>query len=269
MLLPRFMRAECPSHVLPYQRGGIVRPGAQRSQHFRLAGSVAQTYRQVAQPALVADAPDRRAAQTLVELRLGPGEQLDQARRVEAVAHLEVRLCGNAREAVPRADQLAIVAAIDAVANQGPQLDGDGAFVLDGEVRDAASRIELVGGADRPRRTDVDAALAAPAMLGLWRIQRQRQVAVDLAEEKPRARLAAQQQGVLAAPADPGARGKLDFHHRCRIAEHAVPERAGRLRNALAQPLQPAAQHLVVIAATRVLRDVRAIVLPGQLVRWV
>src|SRR5436190_8522379 len=182
----------------------MVRPGAQRRQHRRRARRVAQADREVAQPALVADAPDRRAAQALVELGLRPAEELDQRRAVEAVAHLEVRLVARLREAVPGADELAIVAAVNPVANQRPQLYRDRAFVLDREIRDAAARVELVGPDDRLRWTDVDAAAAAAAMLLDRRIRRQRQVGVHLAQKEPGAR-AIEKQRVLATPADPGA----------------------------------------------------------------
>src|SRR2546428_3965594 len=129
----------------------MVRPGAQRGQHRGRARRVAQADREVAQPALVADAPDRRAAQALVELGLRPAEELDQRRPVEAVAHLEVRLVASLREAVPGADQLAIVAAVNPVADQRAQLFWYRALVLDREIRDAAARVELVGPDDRLR----------------------------------------------------------------------------------------------------------------------
>src|SRR3954471_17710680 len=142
----------------------MVRPGAERRDDRRRAWRIAEAHREVAQPALVADAPDRRATQALVEISLGPGEKVDQRRLVEAIADLEIRLGRGLRESVPRADELAIVAAVDAVADQRAQLFRNRAFVLDREVGDAAARVELVGTDDRLRRTDVDAALAGPAM---------------------------------------------------------------------------------------------------------
>src|SRR6266849_5189190 len=101
----------------------MIRPGTQGRQHRRRARRIAQADREVAQPALVADAPDRRAAQALVEFGLGPAEELDQRRPIEAVTHLEIRLVARLGEAVPWADELAIVAAVNPISDQGSQLD--------------------------------------------------------------------------------------------------------------------------------------------------
>ena len=75
------------------------------------------------------------------------------------------------------------------------------------------------------------------------------------AQEEHRTGVARQRQRVLAAPAQAGARGQLDFEHRRRVGEDAVTERADFGRQAFGQALQPRAQHLVVIAATRIHRD--------------
>src|SRR5437763_1700882 len=109
----------------------MVRPGSQRSDDLRRAGRVAQPDGEVAQPALVADAPDRRARKPFVKLRLCPGEKLDHRGAIEAVARLEIRFSARLRKPVPWADELAVVAAVDAIADQRPQLLRDGALVLD------------------------------------------------------------------------------------------------------------------------------------------
>src|SRR5688572_16430550 len=133
--MPRLsMHGECPADVLPDQRGGIVRPGAQRRQNLRRARRIAQADGEVAQPAPVGDAADGGAAHALVELRLAPAEQLDQGSRIEAVARAEIVLAAGPGEAVPRADDLAVVASVHAVADERPQLLRDGALVLYGEV---------------------------------------------------------------------------------------------------------------------------------------
>src|SRR5258708_33515328 len=123
----------------------MIRPGAERRDYRRRTWRIAEAHREVPQPALVADSPDGRAAQALVEVGVRPAEQLDERGAVEAIAHLEIRFGGRLSEAIPRADELAIVAAVDAVADQRTQLLGDRALQLDREVRDAAARVELVG----------------------------------------------------------------------------------------------------------------------------
>src|SRR5262245_2475399 len=251
------MSGKGPSDVLAYELGRMVRACTEGFDYRRRSGRVAQPHGEVAQPALIADAADRRALQPLVELAFRPAEELDQARAVQSVAGLEIALGARPGEAVPGADELAVVAAVDAVADERPQLLWNRALVVDGEVRDTAASVELVGSADRLRGAHVDAALARPTSILLSRIDGKRQVAVNLAEEEPRARLAVEKQGVLAAPADSGSCGKLDLEHGRRVGEHAVAERADFGLDALAELLQARTQHLVIVAAAGVARDVR------------
>ena len=48
-----------------------------------------------------------------------PGEKLDESGGFESVAGMEIQFRGELGEAVPGADQLAVVAAVDAVTDQG------------------------------------------------------------------------------------------------------------------------------------------------------
>src|SRR5438874_13643432 len=106
----------------------MIRPGSERAHDLGRAGRIAEAHGEVAQPALVADAPDRRAGEPLVELRLRPAEELHHRRAIKAVARLEIRLVGRLGKSVPWADELAVIAAVDPVADQRPQLHGDGAL---------------------------------------------------------------------------------------------------------------------------------------------
>src|SRR5438105_109846 len=250
------MTGKSPLNVFSDEGRGMVRACTQRSDYFGRGGRVSQAHREVAQPPLVADAPDRRAAKALVELALSPGEELDQRRVVEPVPRLEILFAARLREAVPGAHQLAVVAAVHAVADERPQLFRDGALVLDGEVGDAATRIELVRPADRLRRTHVDAALAGSASIDFLFVDREGKIAKDLAQEKPRACLSVKQQRVLAAPADAGFLRELHLEHRRRVGEHAMAESANLGFDALAKLLQPAAQDLVIVPAAGIARDV-------------
>ena len=111
--------------------------------------------------------PMRRIAEPSVRDRNSASShanRFDERCRVEPVARLEIRLDGFLRELVPRAHELAIVAAVDAVADQRAQFDGNAAAQFDGQIGDAAPRIELVRRDDRLRRTDVDAARAGAAV---------------------------------------------------------------------------------------------------------
>src|SRR6185295_14183287 len=67
------------------------------------------------------------------------------------------------RKLVPRTHRKAVVAAVDAVADQRAQFARDRTFVLDGEIGDAAPRIEPVRRRKRRGRADVEAGAAAAA----------------------------------------------------------------------------------------------------------
>src|SRR5687767_15561317 len=107
---------------------------------------------------------------------------------VQAIPHRKIRFPRDLRKPVPRADDLAIVAAVHPVTDQRPQLLRDGGLVLDGQVGDAAPRVELVGPADGLGGAYLDAPLAGSTMIFFRDVTRQRQVAVHLAKEEPRAR---------------------------------------------------------------------------------
>jgi hypothetical protein len=163
---------ERPCHVLAYHGVAVLAARFERGEYFRCGRRVAQRHREVAQPALVAAAPDRRPFGALQELRLAPCEQLCQRGPVEVVAGAEIGFVGFLRELVPGAYQLAVVAAEDAVADQGPQFLVDRALVLNGEIADAAARVEPVGGGDGTRRANVDTAAAGAAVRARRRVDR-------------------------------------------------------------------------------------------------
>ena len=133
------------------------------------------------------------------------------------------------RVLVPRADELAVVAAVDAVADQRRAARPGSARRARSSGRrcSAARRAGTArrwpaSGRRRCRRCSCRSAPSTGAR------ERQREVDEDLAEEEHRAGLALQRQRVLAAPAEAAARGQLDLQHRRRIGEHAVAERADR-----------------------------------------
>src|SRR5262245_36026988 len=96
-------------------------------------------------------------------------------------------------------------------------------------------------------------------MIGRRSVDRQRRVGEDLAEKKPRAGLGVEQVRVLADPAEAGVARECFLQNRAAVDEYAM-----RLRNAVSANLfgelrEPAAQNLVVVAAERIARHVRAL----------
>src|ERR1700683_3914651 len=87
----------------------------------------------------------------------------------------------GARKLVPGAHELAVVAAVNPIAERRAQLCGNAARMLDGEIGDAAPCMEPLGRDDGLGRTGGNASTAGAAMRARRRIRRQGQIGQDLA----------------------------------------------------------------------------------------
>ena len=85
----------------------------------------------IAHEARPADALDRAADKQGPKGRLVEAGEFGEGRRVQVGARRKLRFPAKARELVPRADGKAVVAAVDAIANRGPKLQWNLAFMLD------------------------------------------------------------------------------------------------------------------------------------------
>src|SRR5580692_10502763 len=139
--------------------------------------------------------------------------------------HGEVFLGGGAGELVPRADQLAVVAAVDAIADGVAQLDRDRTRELDGEIGDAAPRIEPIGGDDGAGGAGRQTGAAGPAMRGARGIERQLQAQVNLPDEEKRPGARVDEIGVFADPPEPGIARERLLENRRAVDEYAIAER--------------------------------------------
>ncbi len=137
----------------------------QGGYHLRAGRAVAKGYRQIAAPALIADAADWAPLGMFEELGLAPAPQRQQGWPMQAGAGAEIGLRAGICVAVPRADELAVVAAVDAVAHQGSELFRNRAVVLDGEIGDAAATIHHIGSHNGASGADVDAGDTLAALL--------------------------------------------------------------------------------------------------------
>ena len=113
-----------------------------------LIADVSQSDTDVAEQAGAFGAKDGCAGETAIELCIIEGKELEQIWGGEIGSGVGFHHLAFASEAVPGANGEAIVAAENAVANQGAKFERDGAFEFDGEVGDAEARIELEGGFD-------------------------------------------------------------------------------------------------------------------------
>ena len=113
----------------------------------------------------------------------GDGEPVDERDGRDRVVTDGQALAPLLDAAVPRADVLADVAAVEPVADLRLQLVVDLAAVFDGQVADAAPRVELVGRREGPGRAGTEAGPALAAMIRLGSIEGKLDRKQKLAEE--------------------------------------------------------------------------------------
>src|SRR5450631_422783 len=201
---------------------------------------------------MVTNPVDGAAARVLHELRLAPRKHRDEPHLIQAMAHGEVTFASGAREFVPRANELTVIAAVDPIANGASKLDRDRSLELDGEIGNAAPGVESVGRDNGAGRTGGQTGRAAAAMRGSRLVERQIDVHIDLAEEEIRAGVAVDQIRVFPDPTQPGVARQRFFENGGAVGEYAVAERSNVACNAIAELLQTLAHELVIIAAQRV-----------------
>ena len=129
----------------------------------------------------------------------------------------------------------------------------DRPLVLDGEVGDAAPRIELEG----RRKSGVGQMSRQARQEPQWSVSGASGVrssgGEDRAEEQPGAEIARHQIGVLALPAQPGGLRQRLLHHRRRVDEHL--DIGAMLLRSAAPDVSAALDQVVIIVALRVKGD--------------
>src|SRR5215211_7354147 len=122
--------------------------------------------------------------------------------------------------------------------------------MLDGQVGDAAVRIEDPRSHQRLRGTRLETEGAGPALVERRPIGRQFQAADHLAKEDPRSERRIDDAGVFPDPTDTSVPRVDALEDRTRVD---VGARVERLRRALTHPreegLEPRADHLVIVVA--------------------
>src|ERR1019366_2825580 len=163
----------------------------------------------------------RRTAEDFAKLFQAQGRQPLQIGIHQPRPRLKLRRLRHRGFTVPRANILANVAAEHLPAHAGTQLFGNRAAFLDGEIRDAPGRVELIRSRESVGRTGVEAARARAAAVGRRQIGRQLQRRQHDAEEEPRPQPLIQDAGVLANPADPSVLSKDPLDDRTGV--HVTP----------------------------------------------
>ena len=197
----------------------------------------------------MSDAADRRAAQPRFEFFCRPKKKLSERCAIESVTDgLEVRVRRGFGELVPGAHELTVVTAVDAIADEWSELLGNGPLQLDRQIRDATPCIELPRRRDRARRTGGHAGVARTAVRARRWIDGQREIGVNLTQEKPRTGVARDEIGVFADPAESGIACDRLLEDRSGVDVHAITERTDAILDAIGEILQGVTQDLVVVA---------------------
>ncbi|MET4576509.1 tRNA threonylcarbamoyl adenosine modification protein YjeE [Ottowia thiooxydans] len=254
---------KCPFHVLSHEGFGVRGARRQRRSQLitqrigwgQLAQCIAHRDSYIAQPSHVPNAPDRPAFSAPQEFGFAPGKQLHQTRARQAISGVKVRQFATAGKFIPRANALTVITAVDAVSDQRPEFFVYRAGVLNGQVRDAPSRVQALRPYDGLSGANVHAGLATAAVRRDWLSRRESEIDVDLAQKEHGPRFAREDQRVFSAPALAAARRKLGFQDGGGICEYAVPERSNGLGNTLLQFLQPRSQNLMVVPAPGIYRN--------------
>src|ERR1039457_1312239 len=91
--------------------------------HYDTLSRITQCHGNIAEPLFVANAIDGTARKLGFELSFIPREQLRERHIIQPVPHCKIRLDCGLRKTIPWARQLAVVATVDAIADQRTQLD--------------------------------------------------------------------------------------------------------------------------------------------------
>jgi len=155
-----------PDRRTAHHGGGIVQQGLDRRDQQGVPG-IARRIEGVADEAVATDALDRALGEQGAEGGIVQRQQVRQRRRLQRIARLKPGLRRGLGELVPRTGGQTVVAAVDAVARGDAELARPGARILDRQIGDAASGVDLERRRKSLGRTGVQTGGAAAAVLGL------------------------------------------------------------------------------------------------------
>ena len=112
----------------------------------------------------MANAVNGSSCQSILELCFRPVEQFNERRAIQFMSDVEIRLSGWLAELVERANQLAVIAAINTITHGFAELNGNRAFQFYRQVGNAASGIYLKRRNDRFGRAGLYAGCTSTAM---------------------------------------------------------------------------------------------------------
>jgi hypothetical protein len=123
--------------------------------------------------------------------------------------------------------------------------------MLDGEIGDAASRVEHVGCHEGLGGAGVETGATAAAPVGEGLVDLERGRGQERADEEPGAELGVEQHGVLADPAQAGPGGKVSLEHRSGV-HVSLARRAARFGQVSGELGEARSDDRVVVTSPRV-----------------
>ena len=116
------MLRQCPGHMFTHQRRRMICATAQRGKNRVRRRSIAKRNRDIAQPALSTDPPDRASGGSVIKFRSIPSEKFEERRGIQTTrsrrlssAWQKLGELGSLSIFVPWADQLTVITAKDAI----------------------------------------------------------------------------------------------------------------------------------------------------------
>ena len=241
-----------PGGVFGDEGFGILGGGGEGGE-IGWGADIAEGDADIAEEAPAFDAFDGGIFEEGIESEGIEGEEVAELVGVDEVAGGESDFGGGLGEAVPGASGGAVVAAVDAIADEGPEMDGDGAFEFDGEVGDAEAGIELVRGDDGVGGASGDAAGAFSAAIWEGGIGGERESGEEFGEEEPGTEGGMDEHGGFAVPTDAREGGEVAFEDGAGIDIEAL------LAAALGEPeielAELGGEEIVVVVAPGVASD--------------
>jgi hypothetical protein len=132
---------------------------------------------------------------------------------------------------IVRTDGLADVAAENVIANEGAEFPRDVRAALDGEIRDAATRVQPIRTHEGSGRARVETGLTGPAPLGHDSFTHgQIEIQEHLTQKKVTARPGSYAKGIFAKKRDPCGDCQVAFEKRRRIHADARDDASSRSR---------------------------------------
>ena len=157
---------------------------------------------------------------------------------------------------VPGANVLADITTIDPVPNRATQGLGDHRFMLDGEITDTSSGIELIGAVESLRGTSIQTTPTTAAMIcDFPHVVFEEDIDQESAEEEIASMSSRKEKGVFADPTEARQLGVISLHDGSGIDSHSAKNRRIGRSQTISHGAKAFTENCVVVLAPGIARD--------------